>query len=98
MIMKAPKHLLGATEVKTYRNGVKTYHVKMLNVLTSYSNQSPLFFIIQDCVNQRKAIFYLRSYLATSFLYLKNVQVSTLVKLDKLRQKQFVNKLFSLRC
>ena len=31
--MKAPKHLLNATEVKPCRNGVKTYHIKMLNGL-----------------------------------------------------------------
>ena len=35
--MKAPKHLLNATEVTTYRNGVEVYHVKMLNGFTLYS-------------------------------------------------------------
>ena len=61
--MKAPNHLLNDTEVKTCRNGVKTYHIKMLNDLISYCDQifkqNPLFFIIQDCVNQRKALLYL---------------------------------------
>ena len=39
--MKAPKHLLNATKVKTCRNGVKTYHVKMLDGLIS--NNSKIF-------------------------------------------------------
>ena len=60
--MKAPEHLLNAPEVKASRNGVEVYHVKMLNDLISYSSQTfkqnPLIFIIQDCVNQRKALFY----------------------------------------
>ena len=34
--MKAPKHLVNATEVTSCRNGVETYHVKMLNDLVSY--------------------------------------------------------------
>ena len=37
--MKAPKQLLNANEVKTSRNGVETYHVKMLNDLKSYNGQ-----------------------------------------------------------
>ena len=37
--MKAKKHLLNANEVKTYRNGVESYHVKTLNGLKSYSGQ-----------------------------------------------------------
>ena len=40
MTMKAPKHLLYANEAKTCRNGVKTYHIKMLNGLKSYSGQT----------------------------------------------------------
>ena len=71
MIMKAPKHLLNTTEVTTCRNGVKTYHVKMLNALISYSNQNfeqnPLFFIIQDWVSQRNALFYLKVLLGNNF-------------------------------
>ena len=34
--MKVPKHLLNADEVNTYRNGVETYHVNMVNILKSY--------------------------------------------------------------
>ena len=60
--MKAPKHLLNATEVTTSRNGVEVYHIKMLNGFISYGGQifkqNPLIFIIQDCVNQRKAFFW----------------------------------------
>ena len=37
--MKAPKHLLNATEVTACRNGVKTYNIKLLNDLISYSAQ-----------------------------------------------------------
>ena len=33
--VKAPKHLLNATEVKTHRNGVEKDHVKIRNDLTS---------------------------------------------------------------
>ena len=48
--MKVAKHLLNATEVTTCRNGVKTYPVKMLNGLISYSGQifqqNPLFFVM----------------------------------------------------
>ena len=44
----------------------------MLNDLVSYSGQifkqNPLFFIIQDCVNQRKALFYLKVLLGINFL------------------------------
>ena len=69
--MKAPKHLLIATKVKTCRNEVETYHVKLLNDLISYSSyifkHEPLFFIIQDCVNQRKT-FHLKVLLANNFL------------------------------
>ena len=69
--MKAPKHLLSATEVKTCRDGVETFQVKMLNDLISYSGkifkQNPLFFIMQDCVNQRKALFYLKVLLGNNF-------------------------------
>ena len=38
--MKAPKHLVNATEMTTNRNGVETYHIKMLNGLTSNSSQN----------------------------------------------------------
>ena len=31
--MNAPKHLLNPTEVMTWRNGVKIYHIKLLNGL-----------------------------------------------------------------
>ena len=48
VIMKAAMHLLNATEVTTCRDGVETYHVKMLNDLLSHSGlifkQNPLFF------------------------------------------------------
>ena len=37
--MKAPKHLLNINEVTTCRDGVKIYHVKMLNGLISYNCQ-----------------------------------------------------------
>ena len=61
--MKAPKRLLNTTEVTTCRDGVETYDIKMLNSLISYSRQifkqKPLFFITQDCVNQRKSLYYL---------------------------------------
>ena len=71
MIKKTPKHLLSATEVTTCRNGVKTYHVKMLNDLMSYSGQTfkqhLLLFIIQDCVNQRKSLLHLKVLLANTF-------------------------------
>ena len=50
VIMKVTKHLRNATEVRAWRNGVETCHVKMLNGLMSCSGQifqqSPLFFII----------------------------------------------------
>ena len=87
--MKAPKHLPNTTEMKTCRNAFKAHHIKSLNDLTSYSGQifkqNPLFFIIQDCVNQRKALFYLRSCLATSFFSLIKAQFSAPVKLNKFR-------------
>ena len=70
-IMKVLKHLLSATEVTTCSNRVETYHVKMLNDLVWYSGQffkkNPLFFIIQDCVNQRKALFYRKVLLGNNF-------------------------------
>ena len=39
VIMKAPKHLLHATEVTNCIYGVETFHVKMLSGLISSSNQ-----------------------------------------------------------
>ena len=60
--MKAPMYLLNTTEVMTCRNVVETDHVKMLNDLLSYIGhifkQNPLFSLIQDCVYQRKTLFY----------------------------------------
>ena len=56
--MKAPKRLLNATEVTNCRKAVETYHVNMLNGLISYS---------QDCVNQRKTLFYLKVLLGNNF-------------------------------
>ena len=60
--MKTPKHLLNVTEVTTCKNGVETYHVKMLNGLILYDSQifyqNSLFSIIQDYVNQRKVLCY----------------------------------------
>ena len=56
--MKALKHLLNATEGKTYRNELKTYYIRMLNDLVSYRGQifkqNPLFFIIQEGKNTSK--------------------------------------------
>ena len=73
--MRVPKHLLNTTDVRTCRNGVKTYHGKILNGLISYSGhishiiflKEPLFFIIQDCVHERKALFYLKIFICKSF-------------------------------
>ena len=69
--MKAPKNLLNAAEVTTCSNGVETYYKKLLNGLLSYSCQifkeNPLFFIMQDWVNQRKALFYLKVLLGNNF-------------------------------
>ena len=39
LIMKVPKYLLNAAEVMTCRNGVETFHVKMVNGLISYRGQ-----------------------------------------------------------
>ena len=36
VIAKASKHLPKATEVMTWRSGIETYHVKILNGLISY--------------------------------------------------------------
>ena len=78
--MKALKHLLTTTEVKTCRNGVETYHVKILSGLISYSSQifkqNPLFFIIQDCVDQRKTSFYLKVLFDNNFLQFETKPVS----------------------
>ena len=69
--MKEPKHLLNTIEVTTGKNRVETYYVKMLNGLISFSSQifkeNLLFFIIQDCVNQRQALFYLQILLGNTF-------------------------------
>ena len=50
---KSPKHLLNAMEKKTCRNGVKTYHIEMLNCIISYSNQifkqNPFFYNTRLC-------------------------------------------------
>ena len=58
--MKKPKHLLSATEMTTCRNGVKTYHIKMLDDLIPYSyqifKQNPLSFIMQDSVLVKESI------------------------------------------
>ena len=70
MIVKASKHLLKATEVMTWRSGVETYHVKILNGLIQSSQifkQSPLFFIIQEYLNQRKAFLYLKALFGNNF-------------------------------
>ena len=61
--MKAPKHLLNANEVKTCRNGVETYHVKMLSSFIPYGSQ---------ICNRNLS----RSCLATNFLSLIKAQVS----------------------
>ena len=58
VIIKAPKHLLNATEVTTCRKAVEAYHVKMLNGVISYS---------QDSVSQRKTLFYLKVLLGNNF-------------------------------
>ena len=67
----APKDLLNATEGMPCKNGVEMYHVKMLNEIMSYSGQifkqNPLLFIIQDCVNQSKTLFYLKVILGNNF-------------------------------
>ena len=102
MVKRVPKHLLNTTEVTTRRNGVKTYHGKMLNGVTSYSGhilyiiflEEPLFFIIQDCVHERRHYFVLRSLVAIIFICLINFQGSTLVTPVMSRQNQFVNKHF----
>ena len=69
--MKAPKHLLNATDMNTCGDRVETDYVKILNDLASYGNQifeqNPLFFIIQDCVNQRKTLFYPKVLLSNNF-------------------------------
>ena len=76
-------------------------YVKTLNDLTSYSDQiflqNPLFFVIQDCINQRNiSSFMLRSCLAKIFFSSINAQANTLVKVIMLRKKkQFVSELFS---
>ena len=56
-------------------------------------------FIIQDCVNQRKAQFFILRYClaATVFLSLMKAQVITLVRLVKLRQNLLLNKLLLRR-
>ena len=71
MIIKASKHLMNATEVTICRNGVKTYYIKMQNGFISYSSQifkqNPLFFITENYVDQRKALFYLKVLLGNNF-------------------------------
>ena len=95
------KIFLNATEVMTYRNGIKAYHLKMLNGFISCSGhiceQLPLFFIIQAVLIKERHCFILRYYLATIFLSLIKAKVIIFVKLVKLRQNHFVNKRFSWR-
>ena len=97
--MKAPKYLPNATEVATRKNRVETHLVKMPQGFISYSTQifkqNPLFFKIQMLIKERYYIisFFYNSYLATIFLSLIKTQVSTLVRIVKLRQNQSVNKL-----
>ena len=93
MTMKAPKHLLNATEVKTCRNGVKTYHVKILHTLIKSLNRI-LYFSYYRLCQSKKSIFYLKVLLGNNFPQFDKSQVSKLVKLFKLRQNQFLYKLF----
>ena len=98
--MKAPKHLLNATEQTTWRNRVKTYLIKMLNDLVSYSSQifkqNLLFFIIENCLNQGQALFYLEDFLGNNFPRFDK-SPGKLAKLFKLRKNLFSNKHFSWR-
>ena len=58
-------------EVKTCSNGVEKCHVKILNGPKSYIGQifkqNHEFFIVQDCITQRKALFYLMVLLGNNF-------------------------------
>ena len=68
MVIKAPNHLPNATEMTTCRNGVETS--RQNTKWSSYSSQifnSLLFFVIQDCVNPRKALFYPKVSLGINF-------------------------------
>ena len=56
--------------------------------------QKPLFFIIQDCINQRKVLFSLKVLIGNNFPQFDKSQVSALVELLKLRQNLFLSKLF----
>ena len=62
--MKAPKHLLNTAEGTPCRNGVETYHVKMLKGLISHSHlvfkHKLFFFKIQDFASQKNSLFYLQ--------------------------------------
>ena len=94
MVMKAPKHLLNANEVTICKNGVKIYHVKMLNGLI-YAAVKPLHRILyfsqsRTVLIKERHYFILSSYLVTIFLSLIKAQVSILVELDELRQKMIL--------
>ena len=66
--MKVPKHLLNATEY-----GID--NLQKCSRIISHQNantgqifkQNPLFFIIQDCFNQIKALFSLKVLFTTTF-------------------------------
>ena len=70
----------------------------MLNDLVSYSSQifkqNLLFFIIENCVNQGKALFYLEDFLGNNFPRFDK-SLGKLLKLFKLRKNLFPNKHFS---
>ena len=70
-------HILDATEVTNSKNRVDTANANSSQIL----KMNPLFFITQDCLNQRKTLFYLRSCSATIFHSMIKAQVSILAKL-----------------
>ena len=103
VIMKASKLSLNPTDV-SYRNGVETCHVKILNG----QNTNTLYHITVKSFNRilyhnpglsikERHYFILRPYLATIFISLINAHVKTLATLFKLRQNQSANKLLSWR-
>ena len=62
--MRVPMHILNATEVTNSKNGVDTANANSSQIL----KMNPLFFITQNCLNQRKTLLYLRSCSATIFI------------------------------
>ena len=76
---------------------MESKHLSRQNALISHRGQifkrDPLFFIIQDCGNQRKVLYLKKVLLVIIFLSLIKAHVRILVKL-KLKQNQSINKLF----